>query len=150
MSDPIDTSGPHLWLVWWKATRAIEKRDRQSIKEQGFEGLSDFAVLEVLLHKGPQPVNTIGRRVMLTSGSITAAVDRAENKGYVERRASPTDRRVVEVHLTSAGQRHIANAYQQHAQVLEDIFGEFTSEERTTLYQLIKKVGLRAAALADS
>ncbi|WP_269536969.1 MarR family winged helix-turn-helix transcriptional regulator [Cerasicoccus fimbriatus] len=149
MSDAPDTSAPHLWLVCWKAYRAIEQRDRQSIKEQGFDGLSDFAVLEVLLHKGPQPVNTIGRRVMLTSGSITAAVDRAEKKGYVERRPSPKDRRVVEVHLTPEGRAHIANAYEKHAGALEEIFGELSKDERLQIYHLMKKVGRRAEALAS-
>jgi DNA-binding MarR family transcriptional regulator len=55
---------------------------------------SDFAVLEALLHKGPLPVNEIGKKVLLTSGSITVAVDRLETKGLVERRASGADRRV--------------------------------------------------------
>ena len=40
--------------------------------------MSDFAVLEALLHKGAQPVNVIGKRVFLTSGSITTAIDRLE------------------------------------------------------------------------
>ncbi|WP_309384232.1 MarR family winged helix-turn-helix transcriptional regulator [Cerasicoccus frondis] len=149
MSEPLDTSAPHLWLINWKAYRAIEQYDRQSIKQQGFDVLSDFAVLEVLLHKGPQPVNTIGRRVMLTSGSITAAVDRAEKKGYVERRASPTDRRVVEVHLTPAGHEHISCAYEEHAAALEKIFSELSQDERSQFYHLMKKVGQRAQALAN-
>ena len=55
---------------------------------------SDFAVLEALLHNGPLPVNESGKEVLLTSGSITVAVDRLETKGLVERRASGADRRV--------------------------------------------------------
>lgn len=35
-------------------------------------------VLEALLHKGPLPVNALGEKVLLTSGSITTAVDRLE------------------------------------------------------------------------
>jgi len=141
------TSGAHLWLVWWKASRAVEQRDRESIREQGFDTLSDFAVLEVLLHKGPLPVNAIGRKVLLTSGSITAAIDRAERKGYVERRPSHGDRRVVEVHLTEAGRGIIEAAFKQHAAALDDIFATLTDDERETLYRLTKKVGLRAESL---
>lgn len=147
MSETTKTSGPHLWLVWLKASHAIEKCDRRSIKDRGFDVFSDFAVLEVLLHKGPQPVNTIGRRVMLTSGSITAAVDRAEKKGYVERRHSPIDRRVVEVHLTASGREHIESAYRRHASALEDVFAVLSPEERETLYHLAKKVGRHAESL---
>lgn len=149
MPDSPDTSGTHLWLVWWKASRAVGRIDRESIREQGFDTLTDFAILEVLLHKGPQPVNTIGRRVLLTSGSITAAVDRAERKGYVERKSSPTDRRVVEVHLTSEGRNVITAAFAQHAQALDEIFDELDEAERRKFYALLKKVGRRAEALGE-
>ena len=64
-----DISAVHLWLVLWKASRAVEAHAFKSIASQPICG-SDFAVLEVLLHKGPLPVNTIGRKVLLTSGSF--------------------------------------------------------------------------------
>src|SRR6185295_20349840 len=85
-------SGVHLWLVLWKAMRAVEAHALKSIASQPICG-SDFAVLEALLHKGPLPVNVIGRKVLLTSGSITAAVDRLEAQDLVERRAHARDRR---------------------------------------------------------
>src|SRR3989475_12155782 len=75
---------------------------------------SDFAVLEALLHKGPLPVNEIGKKVLLTSGSITVAVDRLETKGLVERRAHGSDRRGRKVHLTKAGRELITSVYADH------------------------------------
>ncbi|RYE90513.1 MAG: MarR family transcriptional regulator, partial [Myxococcales bacterium] len=82
-----------------KAHRAMERHARRSI-EAASVGLSDFATLELLLHKGPQPVNEIGRRIHLTSGSITSAVDRLEKRGLVARGADPDDRRARIVRLT--------------------------------------------------
>ena len=73
-------SGVHVFLVLWKAARAVEAYAEKSITELEMCG-SDFAVLEALLHKGPLPVNEIGKKVLLTSGSITAAVDRLEKEG---------------------------------------------------------------------
>src|SRR5207244_8933508 len=87
-----DTSGTHLWLVMMKAHRALERLALQSI-ESSEVGLSDFAVMEMLRHKGPQPVNEIGRRVELTSGAITTAVDRLASRELVTREARPSDRR---------------------------------------------------------
>jgi len=82
-------SGVHVYLVLWKASRAAQAYAEKSIS--GLEmGGSDFAVLEALLHKGPLLVNEIGKKVLLTSGSITVAVDRLETKGLVERRAHGT------------------------------------------------------------
>src|SRR6266508_3961985 len=103
-------SGVHVFLVLWKAARAVEAYAQKSVSELEMCG-SDFAVLEALLHKGPLPVNEIGRKVLLTSGSITVAVDRLETKGLVERRASSTDRRTRIVHLTIEGKKLIKRIY---------------------------------------
>ena len=60
-------TGARTWLVLWKAMRSVEARAHASIEQTGL-GASDFAILETLLHKGPQPVNVIGRKVLLTTG----------------------------------------------------------------------------------
>ena len=96
-------TGAHTWLVLWKATRAVEARAFQSIEATGLCA-SDFGLLEALLHKGPLPVNEIGRRILLESASITAAVDRLERRRLVVRKADPDDRRVRRVtHPADAG-----------------------------------------------
>ena len=103
-------SGVHVFLVLWKAARAVESYAEKSITDLKMCG-SDFAVLEALLHKGPLPVNEIGKKVLLTSGSITVAVDRLEKKGLVARRAHGTDRRARIVYLTKAGRKVIKRVY---------------------------------------
>ncbi len=81
----------HVWLVMMKAMRALTRYAAAGIEETGL-GFSDFGVLEVLLHKGPLPVNTIGPIVDLTPGSISIAVDRLFAKGLVSREESGEDR----------------------------------------------------------
>ena len=83
----------HAWLVMMKAMRALTRYAAAGIEETGL-GLSDFGVLEVLLHKGPLPVNAIGPIVDLTPGSISTAVDRLFAKGLVSRVES-TDSAVI-------------------------------------------------------
>jgi MarR family 2-MHQ and catechol resistance regulon transcriptional repressor len=108
---------------------------------------SDFAVLEALLHKGPLPINEIGKKVLLTSGSITVAVDRLESKGFVERRASGTDRRARIVHLTKGGRELITRVYADHASDMERLAAaSLNRAERETLIRLLKKIGYEAAA----
>jgi len=107
-------------------------------------------VLEVLLHKGPQPVNIIGRKVLLTSGSITAAVDRLESRKLVRRTVDPKDGRGRIVQLTKTGRHLIARAFQKHAMDLEETMAVLRSGERLELVRLLKKVGMWAAARVDS
>ena len=138
-------SGVHVFLVLWKAARAVEAYAEKSISDLDICG-SDFAVLEALLHKGPLPVNEIGRKVLLTSGSITVAVDRLETKGLVERRAHGTDRRARIVHLTKEGRKVITRAYADHAADMERLASaSLTKAERKTLIRLLKKIGFEAA-----
>src|SRR6267142_3351580 len=111
-------SGVHVFLVLWKAARAVQTYAEKSIAELALCG-SDFGVLEALLHKGPLPVNEIGKKILLTSGSITVAVDRLETRGFVERRAHGTDRRTKVVHLTKTGRKLITRAYADHAADME-------------------------------
>ena len=140
-----ENSGVHLWLLMWKAFRAVEAYDRASISRSGFKCLSDFAVLEVLLHKGPMPVNAIGEKVMLTSGSITTAVQRLEKQGLLRRERGQEDGRVVLVHLTGAGRERIEAAFAAHSANLETLFEVLDPEERSQFAQLMRTVGNRAA-----
>ena len=138
--------GVHVWLVLWKAMRAVQAHATKSIEALPICG-SDFGVLEALLHKGPLPVNAIGRKVLLTSGSITAAVDRLEAHGLVERRAHSTDRRARVVHLTSEGRRLISRVFAEHERDMERAVAVLAPGERTTLVRLLKKLGLEAERL---
>ena len=142
-------SAIHLWLVLHKAARAVERNAERSVAGLGL-GLSDFAVLELLLHKGPQPVNWIGRKVLLASGSITAAVDRLEARGLVKRTVDASDLRSRIVQLTTAGRKLIAAAFAKHAADMEEAMAVLRPREREDLTVLLKKLGLWAAAHADS
>jgi MarR family transcriptional regulator, 2-MHQ and catechol-resistance regulon repressor len=144
-------SGVHVFLVLWKAASAVQAYAEESISELEMCG-SDFAVLEALLHKGPLPINEIGKKVLLTSGSITVAVDRLETKKLVERRAHGTDRRARIVHLTKAGRKLITRVYADHAADMERLaLASLTRAERKMLISLLKKIGYEAAGtLAQS
>ena len=145
---PSRETATRVWLVMWKAAHAIEQNATRSLSALGL-GRSDFAVLEVLLHKGPQPVNIIGKKVLLTSGSITAAVDRLESRKLIRRTSNPKDRRSRIVQLTETGQHLIERAFQKHALDLEETMAVLRSGERAELVRLLKKVGLWAAARLD-
>ena len=143
-----DASGTHLWLVLMKAHRTLQRLATQSI-ESSEAGLSDFAVMEMLLHKGPQPVNAIGRRVELTSGAITTAVDRLESRGLVTREAHPSDRRARIVRLTAAGEEQAAKIFAGHKAAMDVAASALSKIERATLIALLKKLGTSAGSRAE-
>ena len=138
----------HAWLVMMKAMRALTRYAAAGIEDTGL-GLSDFAVLELLLHKGPLPVNTIGPIVNLTPGSISIAVDRLVAKALVSRVESAADRRVRIVALTPPGKDLIVSAFRKHSGQMKRVFSELSAEELRGLEVALKKVGKRAAALTE-
>src|SRR6184192_1972301 len=127
-----DVSGTHLWLVLMKAHWTLQRLATRSI-ESSEVGLSDFAVMEMLLHKGPQPVSEIGRRIELTSGAITTAVDRLESRGLVSREAHETDRRARIVRLTARGKKQAVKAFAVHKTAMDSATGALSKIERAKL-----------------
>ena len=127
-----------------KAFQALLPHAAQSIERTEL-GDSDFRVLEVLLHKGPLPVNTIGPKVWLTPGSISVAVDRLVKKGLVSRNDRAGDRRVRQVELTAKGRALITGGFREHAAAMEKTVSVLSKKERLTLLRLLKKLGKHAA-----
>ena len=138
-----NTSGVHVWLVLWKAFRAMEAEAGRSIAGLGL-CQSDFGVLEALLHKGPLPVKALGEKVLLTSGSMTAAIDRLEKRGWVARGDDPADRRSRIVRLTPEGRRTIQALFRSHERDMERAASGLSSSERAELIGLLRKLGGQA------
>jgi MarR family 2-MHQ and catechol resistance regulon transcriptional repressor len=138
----------HVWLVMIKAMYALTRYATAGIEGTGL-GNSDFRVLEVLLHKGPLPVNTIGPIVNLTPGSISIAVERLVEKGLVSRIESAEDRRVRLVALTLAGKNLIGAAFQKHVAQMRRVFSELSTEELRDFELALKRIGKRAAGLME-
>ena len=144
MSTRDRVDAPRLWLVLARCYRAVSHIAERSIADSGL-GLSDFAALEALLNKGPLTITEIQAKVLLASGSMTAAVDRLEKKGLVTRGATPTDRRAKILQLTRQGKRVVESAFRRHAVELEAAMTVLNNAERRQLRGLLKKLGLFAA-----
>ena len=106
--------------------------------------LSDFAILEALLHKGAQPVRELARRIDLTSGSMTTAIDRLETRQLVTRADHATDRRAWVIHLTPKGEALIAKVFAGHQEAMERAMRGLSKTERATLTDLLKRLGTTA------
>jgi MarR family 2-MHQ and catechol resistance regulon transcriptional repressor len=146
MSASSRVDAPGLWIVLMRCHHALSKIAERSIEDTGL-GLTDFVALEALLHKGPQTITEIQNRVLLASGSMTAAVDRLEEKGFIRRTSAPGDRRVKILKLTPAGKRIAEAAYRRHAAELESAMTVLNTTEKQELRVILKKLGLFAAGV---
>jgi MarR family 2-MHQ and catechol resistance regulon transcriptional repressor len=142
-------TAPRLWWVLARSHHSLRLLAERSIANTGL-CLSDFGALEALLHKGPLTITEIQDKVMLASGSMTAAIDRLEKMRLVVRKSTAKDRRARVVQLTPEGKRVATASFEKHAKDLEQVASILSEKDKTQLYESLKKLGLFAAESLSS
>jgi MarR family 2-MHQ and catechol resistance regulon transcriptional repressor len=132
-----------LFRVLARAYQAVADRDRRNIRGYGFNP-TEFAVLELLYHKGPHPLQEIGGKILITSGSITYVINKLETKGLVTRQPATHDRRIAYATLTPEGRQLIAGLFPAHAANIGRILAGLDAAEKRTAVDLLKKLGFHA------
>ncbi|SDI32037.1 MarR family transcriptional regulator, 2-MHQ and catechol-resistance regulon repressor [Alteribacillus bidgolensis] len=128
-------------IVLSRANHSVEEKIKEDIQKHGLNP-TEFAVLELLYHKGDQPIQHIGEKILLSSGSITYVVDKLEKKQLLERKRCPKDRRVIYADITEKGTELMNDVFPKHQQAVQRIFGALNEEEKETLISLLKRIGL--------
>ncbi|MEC0666944.1 MarR family transcriptional regulator [Priestia flexa] len=129
-----------LFIVLSRANRSVMEHVHKFIQQHGMNP-TEFVVLELLYHKGKQPLQQIGGKILLASGSITYVIDKLEKKSFLERVACPNDRRVTYAQITEAGKEMIESMFPDHEKRIHSILSVLTSEEQEVAISLLKKIG---------
>lgn len=128
-------------IVLARAQHAVEEEVRKDIQSHGLTP-TEFGVLELLFHKGKQPIQHIGKRILLTSGSMTYVIDKLEKKDLLQRVRCPKDRRIVYAEITDKGYQQIEQIFPAHEEKITEIFSVLNPEEKKQFITLLKRVGL--------
>lgn len=129
-----------LVVVLSRMNNALQEGLMASIKELGLHP-TEFALLEVIYHKGPQPIQKIGEKILITSGNMTYVADKLEKKGLVKRENHPKDRRVTLLNLTDEGKDVMDEAFPKHHTHIQALFDGLTVSEKEVLLDLARKLG---------
>jgi MarR family 2-MHQ and catechol resistance regulon transcriptional repressor len=129
-----------LFVVLSRVYRKLTDLSNKSIAQYKLNP-TEFAVLELLFHKGRQPLQLIGEKILIASGSITYVVDKLEQKGLVNRQPCLNDRRVIYAHLTDDGVNLMKDIFPKHELILHEQMSDLTEEEKSFLIHLLKKIG---------
>lgn len=138
----------NLFVVLSRAHRAVNDCSELDIRASKLNP-TEFAVLELLYHKGPHPLQQIGERILLASGSITYVVDKLEKKGLLARNPCPNDRRITHAAITEAGIRLMDEIFPKHAEAIHESFSGLDEQEKELAIKLLKKMGLAARAMYE-
>lgn len=130
--------------VMLRAFQSTQDVIKQDMTKYGLNP-TEFAVLELLYSKGEQQIQHIGKKILLSSSSMTYVIDKLEQKGHIERKPNATDRRVIFAHITEKGRQFMEEAFPLHEKMITELFSVLTAEELETMIPLVKRVGLAAA-----
>lgn len=89
---------------------ALDRFDRQAATRMGL-GCNDAAALRLLVEQGPATPAAIMAELAITSGSVTALIDRLERAGLARRRPHESDRRSLVVESSDAGRSACEQAF---------------------------------------
>jgi len=145
--DPKSATALKLWVVLARAFNAVSQRSQADIERHDLTP-GEFAVLELLYHKGPQLLGEVQKRVLVSSGGITFLVDRLTKRGLVERSNCATDRRARYAVLTAEGEKLLRGIFPDHAQAMTEAMAGLSVADQKIATALLKKLGLSAAELS--
>lgn len=106
----------------------------KNVQEYGLNS-SEFGVLEMLLHKGTQPVQKIAEKILVTSGTVTYVIDKLEKKDLVFRKKCEKDRRIIYVSLTEKGKIFITEVFQRHKEFLDNLFQGLNDDSKKQIIE---------------
>lgn len=129
-----------LFVVLSKAYRSVTDRVAADIRKSGLN-TTEFGVLELLYHSGDQPLQKIGDKILLASGSITYVVDKLEEKEFLKRTQCPEDRRITFASITDKGKQLLNDIFPKHWGQIEEITAGLSEQEKRQAIDLLKKLG---------
>lgn len=127
-------------LVGIKRTNdTLDRIVKQDMKNYGLN-ITEFAVMELLYHKGDQPIQKVKQRILIASSSTTYVIDQLVKKGYVTRRQDEQDKRITYAVLTESGHELMERIFPQHVETIEKAFSILDDEELAIFRRALKKI----------
>jgi MarR family 2-MHQ and catechol resistance regulon transcriptional repressor len=127
-----------------RATESMNQRLNRHLADNDLT-VSQFGVMEALLHLGPLNQRSLGEKLLKSGGNITMVIDNLEKSNWVRRERDPSDRRAILIHLTKKGKKYIQQFFPEHLEKIRDEFSVLTDEEKRQLSQICKKLGKQDA-----
>ncbi len=129
-----------MWVALARCGASVSRASADDIRGYGLTQ-AQFAVLDVLYHKGPLPLRALGRKLLVTSGNVTFVADQLEKAALLRRRRQADDRRVIHACLTAKGEALMARIFPLHAERMRAVASVLSPAEQARLATLLKKWG---------
>jgi MarR family transcriptional regulator, 2-MHQ and catechol-resistance regulon repressor len=124
-----------------RASESLGAKVHHHLLDYGISS-SQFAVLEILKHIGPQCQRDLGNKMLKTAGNVVMIIDNLEKRGLVIREKGK-DRRYVNIRLTKKGEKLIQDIFPKHVNGIVTEMNILNKVEQEELGRLCRKLGLQ-------
>ena len=124
---------------------SILRIEAQDLKAAGYKDLSisEMHVIEavcLLEAQGKNNARDIAESLVITPGSLTAAINVLEKKGYLLRRPDPADRRRIRISATAEARKAEAAHRRIHEQMIEEVAKNLDPQELQILLRALQSI----------
>ncbi len=122
-----------------RGSQAVRRKEMTTVVSSGLT-VSQFAVLEILFHKGDMRISDIIKGILITGGNMTVVTENLIKNGLVEKIKDPEDRRASLLSITEKGRKLMEDIFPAHAENIKNIFSVLTEEEKKSLIKIMLKL----------
>ena len=123
-------------------TEEFKELEEKAIITDEFSDISnnDMHIIEAIGLSGENTMSSVAKKLKITAGSLTTAVNALVRKAYVKRERSEEDRRVVYIALTEKGEKAFYHHEQFHRQMTNAVIEKLDDEEIDALVKMLKDI----------
>jgi MarR family 2-MHQ and catechol resistance regulon transcriptional repressor len=136
-----ETRALNAFIKLMRATNSLSANLSRALADHADLTISQFAVLEALLHLGSMSQGDLCGKLLLSGSNITTVIDNLEKRDLVRRVRRTDDRRVIDVSLTDKGRKHISTLFPAHARRITTLFSALSSKQQDQLADLCRTLG---------
>lgn len=140
-----ETRALNAFIKLMRATNSLSSNLSRALADDADLTMSQFAVLEALLHLGSMSQGDLCGKLLLSGSNITTVIDNLEKRDLVRRQRRTDDRRVIDVSLTDKGRRQITTLFPAHARRITSLFSALSSTQQDQLAGLCRTLGTSIA-----
>lgn len=120
----------------------IWELEKEAIITEEFKDITnnDMHIIEAIGLSGENTMSSVAKKLKITAGSLTTAVNALVRKAYVKRERSEEDRRVVYITLTEKGEKAFYHHEQFHRQMTNAVIEKLDDEEIDALVKMLKDI----------
>lgn len=122
-----------------RRSQSANQRFDQAVADALGINRTDMRCLDVISREGPQTAGKLASATGLTSGAMTAALDRLERVGYARRVRDPGDRRRVLVEPTEKADQEGARFFREHIELSERLYKRYSQEQLELLLGFVRE-----------